>query len=244
MLVTLLVAGHTQPLKGADRSCVVTPCRRWPSREACYRDCLLTLTCGSSARWLVPWERNGDNDDVAQRSKSDVSNAALRIFLQRVGAFYDQARGLEEYRSQRPQKQCLLEFFKHSCCYCGTELTLETMCEDHLVPMNKDALGLHAWGNVVPACNACNKKKHFGSWPTYLHAACRGDKDLLVLRSDRITAFLDRYGYEPKLRLREIAGNLYEDVGAVAMTLVDLRFKQAETVISDIVRAAKSSSAG
>jgi hypothetical protein len=174
---------------------------------------------------------------MAQRSKSDVSNAALRIFLQRVGSFYDQIRGLEEYRSQRPQKQTILDRFNRSCCYCGVELTLESMCEDHLVPMNKDALGLHAWGNVVPACGACNQKKHFGAWPTHLREVCRGDKDLLMLRSDRIVAFLDEYEYEPKLKLREIAGNLYEDVGAVTMTLVDLRFKQAEAVISEIVKA-------
>lgn len=179
---------------------------------------------------------------MAQQSKSNVSNTALRIFLQRVGSFYDQERALEVYRSQRPQKQRLLDYFNDSCCYCGVELTLETMCEDHLVPMNKDALGLHAWGNVVPACNVCNKKKHFGGWPVHLREACRGDKDLHMLRCGRIVEFLDEYRYEPKLKLklREIAGNLYADVGAVAMTLIELRFKQAEAVIRETVIATKS----
>ena len=177
---------------------------------------------------------------MAQRSKSDVSNAALRIFLQRVGAYYDHARGLEEYRSQRPQKQRLLEFFKYGCCYCGSELNLESMCEDHLVPMNKDALGLHAWGNVVPACNACNKKNiselgpSICAHPVVAIKICLPCAATVLLRSS--TDML-----EPKLNLREIAGNLYEDVGAVTMTLVDLRFAQAETVISEIIKATKPS---
>ena len=180
---------------------------------------------------------------MAQRSKSDISNAALRVFLQQVGAFYDRERGFDEYRSYKSQKLQLLEFFNKSCCYCGSELSGSTMCEDHLVPMNKDALGLHAWGNVVPACIPCNKKKHFGAWPSYLRDACRGDKELLVLRTDRIVTFLEQYRYEPKLNLRAIAGNLYEDVGEVAMTLVGLRFKQAETVISEIVKSKKRGAA-
>ena len=31
------------------------------------------------------------------RSKSDISNSAIRIFLQDVGRFYDEARGFEPF---------------------------------------------------------------------------------------------------------------------------------------------------
>jgi hypothetical protein len=161
-----------------------------------------------------------------------IANSALRIFLQAVGKFYDQARGLDEYRSRKAQQQTLLDFFDFSCCYCGAQISAQSMCEDHLVPMNKDSLGLHAWGNIVPACKDCNAKKHYGPWPSYLREACRGDKDLLALRTDRIVNFLDHHGYDPKLKLQEIAGNLYQDVGAVAMTLIELRLKQAEQLIT------------
>ena len=95
------------------------------------------------------------------RSKSDISNSAIRIFLQRVGTFYDELRDYDPYRSKKPQRVVVLTFFGNRCCYCGLELTPESMGEDHLVPMNKESLGLHAWGNIVPSCGPCNDQKHF-----------------------------------------------------------------------------------
>lgn len=173
------------------------------------------------------------------RSKSDIANAALRIFLQEVGRFYDKARGYEEYRSNKTQKRTLLEFFGNACCYCGLGLSIETMSEDHLVPMNKDALGLHAWGNVVPSCAPCNKAKHFGKWRDHV-AAVSSSSDVASDRAARISDFLDRYRYEPNLRLQSIANNLYEDVGAVAMTLIGLRFRQAEEIIRELTPESSS----
>ena len=34
--------------------------------------------------------------------------------------------------------------------------------------------------------------------------------------------------YDPNLNLSKYANNLYEDIGEVAMTLIKLRYKQAE----------------
>ena len=45
---------------------------------------------------------------------------------------------------------------------------------------------------------------------------------------------MDHYGYEPNVELASVAGNLYEDVGEVAMTLINLRFKQAEALLKTI----------
>lgn len=41
-------------------------------------------------------------------------------------------------------------------------------------------------------------------------------------------------GYRPSSQLESVAGNLYEDVGEVAMTLINLRFKQAEDLLTSI----------
>lgn len=168
------------------------------------------------------------------RSKSDISNSAIRIFLQQVGTFYDELRNLEPYRPTKKQKAVLLQWFDNRCCYCGEELTDETMGQDHLVPMNKESLGLHAWGNVVPSCLTCNKVKHDNSWQVYLKTACKDDLTLNATRLARILRFLEHYNYEPNLQLQAIATNLYEDVGEVAMTLIKLRYKQAEEVIRQL----------
>jgi hypothetical protein len=44
-------------------------------------------------------------------SKSDISNSAIRIFLQDVGKYYDEARGFEPFGPKVVKKDELLEFF-------------------------------------------------------------------------------------------------------------------------------------
>ena len=44
------------------------------------------------------------------RSKSDISNSAIRIFLQDVGKFYDKERGYEAFGPKVGQKDELLVF--------------------------------------------------------------------------------------------------------------------------------------
>jgi hypothetical protein len=67
-----------------------------------------------------------------------------------MGTAYDEERGLAVYDGKGHFAQ-VREFFGQRCCYCGDELVSGRVAQDHLVPMNKTSLGLHAWGNVVPA---------------------------------------------------------------------------------------------
>ena len=93
------------------------------------------------------------------RSKFDISNSAIRIFLQDVGKFYDEARGFfDPFGPKVSQKDELLDFFKHECCFCSAEINRKSLSHNHLISMNKKSLGLHAWGNVVPSLNL-----HLGS---------------------------------------------------------------------------------
>jgi len=52
---------------------------------------------------------------------------------------------------------------------------------------------------------------------------------------NRIDAFVAEKHYDPALDLHEYADNLYEDVGQVAMTLIRLRYKQAEEGIKKLL---------
>ena len=80
------------------------------------------------------------------RSQSDISNSAIRIFLQRVGEYYDEARGFQKFRPTRLQKQELVDWFARECCYCAAEVSAENFTQDHLIPMNKESLGLPKGG--------------------------------------------------------------------------------------------------
>jgi hypothetical protein len=50
----------------------------------------------------------------------------------------------------------------------------------------------------------------------------------IAKRTAKIEAFVAAHGYDLGLNLHGCADSLYEDVGAIAMTLIQLRYKQAE----------------
>ena len=166
------------------------------------------------------------------RSKSDISNSAIRIFLQDVGKFYDKARGFEPIGTKVAQKEELLVFFSRECCFCGTTIDHKSLSQDHLIPMNKSTLGLHAWGNVVPCCSPCNNEKQQKPWQNFLSIKAGTEA---ASRKHRIEEFVASKNYDPSLNLHEYADNLYEDVGEVAMTLINLRYKQAQDGIKKLL---------
>jgi len=171
------------------------------------------------------------------KSKSDISNSAIRMLLQSAGAFYDEARGYKRFSTNRVEWKEVMKFFSNSCCYCGVSLTEDNMTDDHLIPINKKSLGLHAWGNIVPCCRHCNKEKHFGEWRAFLKT--KSSTKLYKKRADAILRYQKKYKYSPNLELEDIANNLYEDVGQVSSTLINLRLKQAESVIRSLVSRPK-----
>lgn len=48
------------------------------------------------------------------------------------------------------------DFFDWECAYCGKKKKLQV---DHIVGLNKDDVGFHCLGNIVPACASCNSSK-------------------------------------------------------------------------------------
>lgn len=157
------------------------------------------------------------------RGRADIANSALRIFLQEMGAAYDQERGLDIYDAKKHFLD-IRAFFGDRCCYCGDTLVAGRIAQDHLVPMNKTSLGLHAWGNIVPACHECNAKKQGREWHDYLvqRAGVNASE-----RYKKVTDFVAQYQYAPKLTdLRDVAEELYAEVGLIAITLVSMKVKR------------------
>ena len=57
------------------------------------------------------------------------------------------------------------DFFGLQCAYCGAETDLVM---DHVIPINKDKMGEHRLGNLVPSCKSCNDKKHSKDFKDFL----------------------------------------------------------------------------
>ena len=54
-------------------------------------------------------------------------------------------------------------------------------------------------------------------------------------RVAQIRKFVRDKAYDPNLNLHEYADNLYQDVGEVALTLIRLRYKQAQQMIRELI---------
>lgn len=167
---------------------------------------------------------------MSTKSKADISNSAIRMLLQNVGAYYDEIRGLPKFTKTSDKWKEAVVFFDGKCAYCNVVLDADNATQDHLVPINKTGLGLHAWGNIVPCCRDCNKEKHFGDWRAFVKTK-NPDATLAETRAKRLGEFQILYRYSPGLELHEVAENLYADVGAVSGALIDLRLKQAQHII-------------
>jgi hypothetical protein len=153
------------------------------------------------------------------RGRPDIANTALRIFLQEMGAEYDRERGLIPYRDGK-DFATVKEFFDGNCCYCNAA---PATAQDHLIPMNKSSLGLHAWGNIVPACSPCNAAKQGRDWKDFMIQQAGAEASD---RYTRMQAFLGKYGYQPKGDLREVAEALYDEVGVIAMALIASKIRR------------------
>jgi hypothetical protein len=115
------------------------------------------------------------------------------------------------------------EFFEERCCYCSAEFATTAAHQDHLIPVNKTDLGLHAWGNIVPACQACNAAKHGSDWREFIvERASANAKE----RMGKVQAFIKEYRYAPDFDLRDTAEELYAEVGSIAVTLINEKIKR------------------
>ena len=158
---------------------------------------------------------------MAIRSYADVPNRIVRLFLQEAGRQYDANRGYPKFGSMT---QALLDRFGGRCAYCGATPP-PVLVAEHLVPMNRESVGLHAWGNVVPACKGCNDIKKGESWQVH--------SQLDAPRRRAIAAYISEYGYNPNVaELKVVLGKLYDLADGQTRALVDFALVASQPYIS------------
>ncbi|MDN5788755.1 HNH endonuclease [Pseudorhodobacter sp.] len=128
----------------------------------------------------------------------NAQNYLVRNILSRLGD--------EQFNAL--QWQAVVDAFGRACAYCGTEGELVM---DHVVPINKQALGEHRLGNLVPSCRACNARKAEWDFREFL-----ADDPI---RIETIEAHMMSQGYEPigdHAQLRAIIELAHQDVRNLA----------------------------
>lgn len=159
------------------------------------------------------------------KTRSDIANTAVRIFLQEMGKEYDMERGLEPFAKKHLRAE-VLDFFEGRCCFCGDDLPPSKVNGDHLIPTNKTDLGLDAWGNIVPACNPCNSTKHGKDWRDFIIQQAGPDARE---RHQRMGDFLKKYPYKPAYDLASTVAALYNEAGAVGMALIHEKVERTKS---------------
>lgn len=115
------------------------------------------------------------------------------------------------------------DYFDHRCAYCGSDSELVI---EHAIPINRQSLGEHRLGNLVPSCRSCNTRK--------------GDKDFREFLSDdeeriaRIERYMDEMSYVPlgdNEQVRMILDMAHQEVAQVAdryLKILNVLFEKGE----------------
>ncbi len=136
-----------------------------------------------------------------------IGNAQNLLVRNILSNFGDESFGPEQW-------QQVIDVFGRRCAYCGQDGEL---LMDHVVPINKQSLGEHRLGNLVPSCKPCNANK--------------GDKDFRAFLSNypdriaQIEAHMERHNYVPiseNEQIRQIIELAHKEVAQVAGRYIDI----------------------
>lgn len=105
-------------------------------------------------------------------------------------------------------------YFSNRCAYCEkeTELIIE-----HAIPINRDKLGEHRLGNIIPSCKDCNEKKRDKDYREYL-----GDNVNAIIK---IEEYMESRNYIPlndNEQMKKILNMAYEEVAIIANRYISI----------------------
>lgn len=141
---------------------------------------------------------NRSNSRYRGNAIGNSQNLFIRNILSRLGSESFSEKDWEETKS----------YFSQRCAYCGTETELLI---EHAIPINKEKLGEHRLGNLVPSCKLCNSKKGGTDFREFL-----GEKIEYI---QKIEKYMDSRNYVPledNEQMRMILDMAHKEVSALA----------------------------
>lgn len=105
-------------------------------------------------------------------------------------------------------------YFSNQCAYCGGEGDL---LMEHIIPINRQALGEHRLGNLAPSCRSCNSTKADKDFREFLD----GDPD----RIQKIEDYMESRNYVPLGDNEQVGMVLemaYKEISSVAQRYISI----------------------
>lgn len=134
----------------------------------------------------------------------NAQNAFLRSILSSLG---------EHSFSESDWKE-VLQFFDNQCAYCGAGGKLT---RDHAIPINREGMGEHHLGNLVPACEQCNTEKAANDHISFLYGKENGADRLRKIEDHmRYKGYVPIKNRENHKELREVLQLAYDELKPLA----------------------------
>ena len=106
------------------------------------------------------------------------------------------------------------DYFNNRCAYCGEKSELEM---EHAIPINREKIGEHRLGNLVPSCKSCNKKKGNRDYKEFL----TGNDEKIR----QIEKYMDYNNYVPldqNPQIKKILNMAYREVSDIAERYISI----------------------
>jgi hypothetical protein len=95
--------------------------------------------------------------------------------------------------------------------------------------MNKDNVGLHSWGNIVPSCKQCNGKRQKKQWALFLEEKTGLNTELFNQRKRKIDDYVSKYRYSlvETVELSILTNQLQTEVSEMVSKLINKKVEEA-----------------
>jgi 5-methylcytosine-specific restriction endonuclease McrA len=145
-----------------------------------------------------------------------ISNAQNSLVRYILGNLQDASFTKDDWKTKKKS-------FSGKCVYCGKKGDII----DHAIPINRDKLGEHLLGNLVPSCKACNASKNGKDYREFLtllkeKADDPDEKLLFEQRIDFIEKYMADSHYAPLSKhpqrdaIKKKLEDAYNEVAAIA----------------------------
>lgn len=145
-----------------------------------------------------------ENSRYRGNAIGNAQNLLVRNILSNLG---EESFGQEDWGKTKT-------YFDNKCAYCGAdgELVIE-----HVIPINKESLGEHRLGNLIPSCKSCNAKKSHKNYREFL----KGQQS----RIEKIEGYMESRNYVPLGDNEQVARILdmaYQEIATVSKRYISI----------------------
>ncbi|MBB5225423.1 hypothetical protein DYE50_03815 [Treponema ruminis] len=147
---------------------------------------------------------------VKRTNLGDAANIFVRCMLSDIS---DLLGGFSKEELKRT-----LEYFDYKCPYTGEDISVEyengKWVLDHLIPHNRESVGLNLYGNIIVTTRTTNSAKAAKSFEDFIRFETKGTDEEKEKRIQKIRNFQKESGYFNKVKnideIKELCKNEYD----------------------------------